>query len=130
MIWGVLVSGAAALALGPWGGLVLLPAVGLAAVNAARQGRSRAWALSDEAILYRRGWIWRTLSLARVGKIQALSIVETPFDRRWGMATLQVDTAGGRAGSTRLRMRFLGLDTARHLLDLLGERAGETAFRW
>ena len=117
-------------AFGPWGALLLPPLLILAGTNAALQSRTRFWAVSTDAVLYRKGWMWRRLSLARTAKIQALSLSQSPFDRRWGMATLQVDTAGGRPGGSRLRMRFLEIATARRLLDVLGARAAETAFHW
>jgi putative membrane protein len=130
LAFGLLATGAAVALAGWWGAVALVPAVGVAALNAGRQARSRSWSVSEEAVFYRKGWIWKRLTVARIAKIQGLALVQTPFDRRWGMATLQVDTAGGGAGSDRLRVRFLEAGVAREALESLSDRVGSTVFRW
>lgn len=127
---GLLATGGAVALAGWWGAAALVPAVGIAALNAGRQARSRSWSVSEEAVSFRTGWIWKRLTVARIAKIQGLALVQSPFDRRWGMATLQVDTAGGGAGSDRLRVRFLDAGIAREALERLSERVGGTVFRW
>jgi putative membrane protein len=123
-------TAAAILPAGPWGALVLPPLLALAVVNARLQPPRMGWAATGEAVFWRCGWLWRRLILARTAKIQALSVSRSPFDRRWGMATLHVDTAGGRPGGERLRIRYLDAEAAAHLLDDLTARAAATAFRW
>jgi putative membrane protein len=99
-------------------------------IDAKLQARAWQWAVLPDAVLCRSGWIRRKLTLARVAKIQSLSIAESPFDRRWGMAMLRIDTAGGKTGGPRLQLRFLDAAVARQLLDSLGAQAAATTLRW
>ena len=94
------------------------------------RGRSRAFAfaLADDRVACRGGWWWRSASLARYAKVQALTIGESPFDRKWKMANVSVDTAGG--GRHRIAIPYLAVDEARLVFDELGARVNQTAFRW
>jgi len=127
---GVLLTVVAVAGLGPWGALVLLPLMVLGWVNARQQARAWQWAILPDAVLCRSGWVWRKLTLTRVAKIQSLSVAESPFDRRWGMAMLRIDTAGGKAGGPRMRLRFLDAAVARELLESLGAQAATISLRW
>jgi putative membrane protein len=88
------------------------------------------WAMTDGAVLFRSGWIWRKITIARFTKIQAVAIHESPFDRRAVMARVRVDTAGAGDSSHRVDIPYLPRDVARHLCDLLTAQAARTAFRW
>jgi putative membrane protein len=88
------------------------------------------WALAGGAVLLRSGWIWRQMSVARFAKIQAVSIHESPFDRRARMARVRVDTAGAGDLSHRVDIHYLARETARELYNLLTAQAARTAFRW
>lgn len=124
-----LITGMSAFA-GPLAWLLLPPAVALAGLHAVRWVRSAGWALLDEAVAWRSGWWTRRESIVRLGKIQALARVSSPFDRRRGMASLAVDTAGaGRVGHA-VAMRYLQQDVAVELLERLECEAAVRAFRW
>lgn len=115
----------------PWWGLAAFAPLGaLAAWTARRNVRYMAWAVTPDAVLYRSGAFWRHLTAARDSKIQAAGLTENPFDRRYRMATLRLDTAGAAATSHRLHVPFLLRPDARDLLDRLSARAATTAFRW
>lgn len=114
---------------GLWG-LVVAPLVPFAVLAGRRVAASMAWAVSDGVVYYRSGWLWRHVSMARHPKIQALQIGESPFDRRWGMASLLVDTAGASGSHHRLRVPYLARETARSLMDRLSTRAARTEFQW
>ena len=88
------------------------------------------WAMTDSAVLFRSGWAWRHVSIARFPKIQAVAIHESPFDRRAGMARVKVDTAGAGDASHRVDIPYLPRKTARDLCDVLAAQAARTAFRW
>jgi len=88
------------------------------------------WALADRAVLFRSGWLWRQTSVARFTKIQAVTLNESPFDRRARMASVRVDTAGASDASHRVDIPYLARDTAKSLFDLLALQAARTAFRW
>ncbi|MEM7050328.1 MAG: PH domain-containing protein [Acidobacteriota bacterium] len=102
----------------------------LVVIDARREVVRRGYALSGERIYYRSGWWTRRTSLARFSKIQSVSLVESPFDRRWGMANLEIDTAGAGASAHRLHIRFLPKATAEELQTHLAAHAARTRFRW
>lgn len=114
-----------------WWDLVLFAAVlGWGALCARRQVARLGWAVDDDLVLYRSGWIWRQVTAARFAKIQAVAIHESPFDRRAAMARVRVDTAGAGETSHRVDIPYLARETARELHALLAARAARTAFRW
>jgi putative membrane protein len=86
------------------------------------------WAETGDVVAFRSGWLWRSLTLARLSKVQVVSQVETPFDRRWAMRRVRVDTAGG--GMHRIDIPYLGRDTATALHGRLAAAAATTDFRW
>jgi len=70
-------------------------------------------------VAVRGGWFQRFWRFAEIDKLQALRLSQTPFDRRHGMGTLWLDTAGAGAMQPPLRIRFVDLTTARALHDRL-----------
>src|SRR5262249_11683514 len=73
---------------------------------ARHQVANLGWAVTDGAVLYRSGWIWRQMSVARFAKIQAVTIHESPSDRRAAMARVRVDTAGAPEFSHRVDIPY------------------------
>jgi putative membrane protein len=92
--------------------------------------RSNAAPVEDGAILFRSGYIWRYVTIARFTKIQAVTLTESPFDRRARMAGVRVDTAGASDASHRVDVPYLARETATRLFALLAGQAARTAFRW
>ena len=88
------------------------------------------WAFAGDALVFRSGWLWRHITIARFSKIQAVSRRESPFDRRLGMASVSVDTASAGAGGHALAIPFLAAGTASELAATLSHQAAQTAFRW
>lgn len=88
------------------------------------------WAVIDGAVLFRTGWIWRHLTVARFSKVQAVSMTQSPFDRRHRMASVRVDTAGAGDASHRVNIPYLPVERATELFGQLGTAAARTAFRW
>jgi putative membrane protein len=88
------------------------------------------WAVIDGAVLFRTGWIWRHVTVARFSKVQAVSMFQSPFDRRHRMASVRVDTAGAAATSHRVHIPYLDVERATELFGRLGTAAAHTAFRW
>ncbi|MFN2400143.1 MAG: PH domain-containing protein [Gemmatimonadaceae bacterium] len=114
-----------------WWNLALLALLLVWAFVVARLNISRlGWATTEGVVMHRSGWAWRKLSVARLAKIQAVAIHESPFDRRTGMADLRVDTAGAGDASHRVHIPYLPRETARGLCDVLATQAGRTAFKW
>ena len=136
LAWAAVLGLAAALAVrgaggSPWWGLAaFVPLAALGIWIARRRIRRLAWAVTPDDVLYRSGGLWRRTTVARSSKVQAVALAESPFDRRWGMATLALDTAGAGMASHRLHVPYLARATARELFDLFERRAAATAFRW
>jgi putative membrane protein len=89
-----------------------------------------AWAATGDLIAFRSGWLWRTLTVAPAVKIQAVSLRESPFDRRWAMARVRVDTAGAGEASHRIDIPYLPRETAFDLHRQFATLAAVTDFRW
>lgn len=99
-------------------------------VYAGRYVAHLGWGCSGDAIAFRSGWLWRHVTVARFSKIQAVTRHESPFDRRLGMATVKVDTAGAARAEHSVDIPFLGAETATTLASTLYAQAAQTAFRW
>ena len=88
------------------------------------------WAVVDGAVLFRTGWIWRDLTIARFTKVQAVSMTQSPFDRRHRMASVRVDTAGAGDALHRVDIPYLPVEKAAELYGQLSTASARTTFRW
>ena len=114
-----------------WWALPAFVTAGVAAAILARMQTARmAWALTDRAIAFRSGLVRHQMDVVPLSKIQVVSIRQSPFDRRGGMATVSVDTAGTGLSGPGVRIPFLPADTARILAQRLGLAANDLMFRW
>ena len=100
---------------GPVGALALL-GVPWAAWSARRWAASAGYAVGGGLVAVREGWLDRTWRFAEPGKVQGLRLARGPLDRRFGMASLLLDTAGASPGAAPLCVRYLPEDEARALL--------------
>jgi putative membrane protein len=89
-----------------------------------------AWAVTEDAVVFRSGWLWRNVTVAPIAKIQTVACSESPFDRRAAMRRVRVDTAGGSERSHRVDIPYLGRETADVLHARLAEQISRTTFRW
>ena len=80
------------------------------------------WAVGDQAVLFRSGWLWREFTVARFNKIQAVNARRVPFDRRARMASVAVDTAGAADASHRVAIPYLARQTADELYRRLAAK--------
>lgn len=130
LLWSLILSLPAALLLGWWALAVLAAVLVFHAVRARLYVRYTAYALGPEAVVFRSGWWVRRTSVVRFGKIQAVEMAQSPFDRRYGMASVAVDTAGaGRVGH-RVAIPYLDLGVAVDLTRRLEDEALRRDFRW
>ena len=115
-----------------WPAVAVCAAAGLLAAMpiTRRQVQATAWASDETTVAVRRGWLWRSVTIAPVSRIQCVTVTESPFDRRTGMAVVHTDTAGGSDASYRLRIPFLARGTATTLAAMLSKAAARTTFRW
>ena len=108
------VAAAACWRFGAWG----LPALALPALQLWRARRIAAacgHADNDRLVAWRTGWLAKHWNFAEIGKLQAVRLAQSPLDRRLGMASLLLDTAGASPLGSPLQLRHLPLETARAL---------------
>src|SRR5688500_16487011 len=110
--------------------LLAVPVGGMAYLFARVQVRHMGHCVAGAVFMCNSGWIGRHVSVATVGKVQSTGVVETPFDRRNGMAALVIDTAGAAGGPHRLDVPYLDGAVALSLAAVIGARAAETALNW
>jgi putative membrane protein len=103
---------------GAWG-LATLAMLPLLLVRAKVWARHAGYSLDGGLIAVREGWLDKSWRFAETGKLQAIKLSRSPFDRRHGMATLVLDTAGASPMEPALRIRYLPEDEARRLHDRL-----------
>jgi putative membrane protein len=128
--YGAILASIGVLLFGPWGaapgGLWALwqwATAGLAA-------RSAKYALLDGAVAIRRGWWTRYTSVARFDRIQSVMLAETPFDRRWEMKRLQIDTAGVGSGGPKLALPYIPAGVADEIYQTLRTAMTRTELSW
>ena len=128
----LLASGALAAVLthetGPWG---LLPLLWLpwSAFKARRQVTRMGYSIDAQRVTVRGGWWNRWWRVAELDKLQALRLDRSPLDRRFGTATLTLDTAGA-FGAPPLQLRFLEEQRAQELMAQLGQEMARRRLRW
>jgi putative membrane protein len=113
-----------------WYAIAAVPfAFGWAIVGARQTVKHLGWAATEDAILFKSGWLWRRTVIVRFAKIQTITRSETPFDRRTNMARVHVDTAGASLGSV-VNIPYLSCHDADALHARLAREAAQRQFRW
>lgn len=74
--------------------LVALPALG--AWMGLRRHACTRWRLDDDGYALRRGRLWRRETFVPKSRVQHLDIQHGPIERRFGLSTLVIHTAGSR----------------------------------
>jgi putative membrane protein len=114
-----------------WIGLLILPITVPSLVTLAwSHVRRTHWAATEDALVFRHGWMWRQITVVPVAKIQVVGRIESPFDRRAAMAGVRVDTAGGMSPVHRISIPYLARETAAMLYERLAAQTAQTALRW
>ena len=111
--------------------LALIVPVALGAyVHARLYVKYSAYSLAPWGLVFKSGWFNRSLKLVRYGKIQTVSTAESPFDRRNGMARVQIDTAGGQTQGHTIEIPYLDTAVAGDVAARLYQESSCRAFRW
>ncbi len=128
---GLLFSLGAALLVGfvsPIASLVALPVfASLSWHRAATLARKLGYALSSTNIAFRTGWLTTRVTVVPLHKIQTLSRRQSPFDRRWQMSNLRIDTAGQGLG---MALSHLSEDQVDDLSETLRRQVNQRVFGW
>jgi putative membrane protein len=113
-----------------WRWFALLPVLLLwAFVSARKYVANLRWGTTDSAVLFRSGWLRRYMTVVRFARVQAVSLTESPFDRRHGMASVQVDTFGASGAVHSVDIPYMAREAADGLLRFLAAQAAGTRFR-
>jgi putative membrane protein len=114
-----------------WWALALVPLLlAWSLFYAQRTVAALRWAVSEEAVHFANGWIWRRVLTAPLTKVQVVSRHEGPFDRRHGMASVSADTAGRQMSGYAIDIPYLAAPVAVALAQRLSAAAARTPFRW
>lgn len=95
--------------------LLALALVPLLYWRAVLWARHSAYSIDDGLVAFRSGWLDRKWRFAEPRKLQVVEWLQSPFDRRHGMATLRFDTAGANAMEGGLAIPYLPEADARRL---------------
>ncbi|MEZ6137812.1 MAG: PH domain-containing protein [Pirellulaceae bacterium] len=101
----------------PWGGMLGLVCFPGFAWLAIKKSRAMRYARTDWGVAYRSGLFTRKLSFAFYDRIQTLGLQQSPFDRRWQMATLAIDTAAAGPAEHVIAVSYLDADFARQQFE-------------
>jgi putative membrane protein len=99
-----------------------------AVLNARLAVRATGWRTTPDAVFFKSGWILRQMTVVRMERIQAVSLHESPFDRRHQMASVHVDTLGARGAPHLMRIPYVPREEAADLVTELYQRAARVRF--
>lgn len=83
----------------------------------------KGYALREKDLVYRAGVFWRSVTAVPFNRVQHVETASTPLDRRFGLASLQLYTAGSAGGD--LRIDGLRADDAERMRVFVLRRAGD-----
>ncbi len=83
----------------------------------------KGFALRDKDLVYRSGVLWRSVTAVPFNRVQHVETASTPLDRRFGLASLQLYTAGSSGGD--LKIDGLPADAAERMRVFVLRRAAD-----
>ena len=95
-----------------WGalpGLLLMP---LAVIRSRIRIGKVGYARRADGVAWKSGWLKRKTSLTFFDRVQTVQWQQSPFDRRWNLATLAVDTAAGGPADHRIEIGWMDAEFA------------------
>ena len=95
-----------------------IPFLGWPLISVPRRG----YVVRDKDIIFRSGVLWRSVTAVPFNRVQHVETSNTPLDRKFGLANLQIYTAGGSAGD--LSISGLGADVAERLRVYVLDKVG------
>lgn len=114
----------------PWGWLAGPIACPLFIVLALKKSKARRYARTDWGVAYQSGLLTRKLSFAFYDRIQTLQLSQSPFDKRWRMASLRIDTAASGPAEHRIDVSLLDEKFAASQFNNLQQAAAQHRPSW
>ncbi len=81
---------------------------------------NKAYALRDKDIVYKTGWLWKSMTTTPFARVQHISIEQGPIERKWNLARLKLYTAGG--STSDLSIPGLEYNTAQDLKEFIAQK--------
>jgi len=78
---------------------------------------NKAFALRDKDVVYKTGWLWKSMTTTPFNRVQHISIEQGPIERNWNLARLKLFTAGGN--SSDLSIPGLDYNMAQELKEYI-----------
>jgi membrane protein YdbS with pleckstrin-like domain len=88
-----------------------------------RSFEMEGYALRQRDLFHREGLFWRTQTVIPFNRVQHCEVAQGPIEKRYGLASLKVFTAGG--DSSDLTIRGISLERARRLRAFVMQKAGQ-----
>ncbi len=107
LLIGLAVSGIAIWNLAWWGVVVGAAVCAFAYWFAGKKAAAMRYVRSEFGIAYRSGLLTKKCSITFLEKVQSVWLDHSPFDRRWKMATLCIDTAGSGPAEHKIQVGLL-----------------------
>lgn len=108
----VVIGGVGMAAWRPWGWVAGVIALPLLVLLARKKSRAKRYARTACGIAYQNGILTRKLSFGFYDRIQTVQVSQSPFDKRWKMATLRIDTAAAGPAEHLIDVDYLDADFA------------------
>ena len=125
VIYSLVIAGVGFWVLRPWGWVAGAAALPLLLAWAFKKASSMNYARTEDLVVYRSGVFVKKTSLTFFEKIQTLSVEQSPFDRRWKMARLRVDTAAAGQADHLISAPYLDEDFAQAEFQYLRVKTGQ-----
>jgi uncharacterized protein len=134
ILWLVLSAGASAIIFSrsvngkPWwilgAAVFLLLLLGVLIFTAGKSFQNLGYALRRHDLVFRKGWLFEKLHIVPLKKIQHCQVRRGPLERKFGLASLKIFTAGGTGAD--ITLGGLTQQEAERLKDWLVISPGET----
>ncbi len=98
----------------PWGWLAGVVALPFLVLWEAKKSSALRYVRTEQYVVYRSGLLTPKTSITFWDKVQTVSISQTPFDKRWKMGTLRIDTAAAGPAEHYIRVHYLDAAFAYH----------------
>lgn len=113
-----------------WLGTSMILLLPLAYLYAKAYISKAGFAVNKQVIAYRKGVFFHSISIVKISKIQNISYLQTPFDRRNKMARITVDTAGSNPVTQDINLHYLDTNKVLKIQDFLAKEVSESKFVW
>ena len=77
----------------------------------------KAYAIRDKDIIYKTGWLWKSMTTTPFNRVQHITLDQGPIERQFNLARIRVFTAGGAASD--LTIPGLKPETAEEIKEFI-----------